>query len=157
MFWIWTYLGLSEYWLNDLEVTIMLRSIMKSVPLRVFLRAYFAVVLVLYPVSRMYANEYETVPIKFEFAFLMVIVGVFCNTGILLALSEWGLKHKKTTCGALLFTTIINAILLLMTNGNPLHFIANQDWNTVRYLCFYTILALGAVFCAFVGGYRSES
>jgi hypothetical protein len=43
----------------------------------------------------MYANEYATVPIKFEFAFFMVLVAIICNTGIALALSEWGLENKK--------------------------------------------------------------
>ena len=135
----------------------MLRSVIKSTQLRIFLLAYLVVMLVLYPVSRMYANEYVTVPIKFEFAFFMVVVGVISNTGILLALSEWGLRHKKTTCATLIFSALINAFLLLITNGNPFHLIANEYWNTIRYLCFYAILAVGALLCAFVGGYRRES
>ena len=73
----------------------MTNNIIKSNFLRIFLLTYFALMLVLYPVSRMYANEYATVPIKFEFAFFMVLVAIICNTGIALALSEWGLENKK--------------------------------------------------------------
>ncbi len=135
----------------------MLRSIMKSVPLRFFLLAYLAVMLVLYPVSRMYAHEYETISIKFEFAFFMVLVGLICNSGLLLALSRWGLLHKKTTCLGLVFTALMNALLLLLTNGNPLHFVSYEYWNTVRYLCFYGILLLGVVLCVLVGRHQNEA
>lgn len=135
----------------------MLRSVMKSVPLRIFLLAYLAVMLVLYPVSRMYADEYETIPIKFEFTFFMVLVGLICNSGLLLALSRWGLLHKKTTCSGLVFTALMNALLLLLTNGNPLQFVSYEYWNTVRYLCFYGVLLVGVVLSVLVGRHQNES
>jgi len=137
--------------------TMMLRNAIKSVPWRVFILAYLAMMLVLYPVSRMYVNEYETVPIKFEFAFFMVLVGLICNGGLLLTLSGWGLLHKKTTCVGLSFTALMNALLLLLTNGNPLHFVSYEYWNTVRYLCFYGVLLVGVMLCVLVGGHQDES
>ncbi len=135
----------------------MINKIIKSTPLKIFLLTYLTVILVLYPVSRMYANEYETVPIKFEFAFFMLAVGFMSNTGNFLVLTDWGLKHTKTTCASLIFSALMNAFLLLITNGNPFQFIANEYWNTVRYSCFYAFLVLGVLLCAFVGGYRHES
>lgn len=135
----------------------MLRSAIKSIQVRIFLLTYLVVILVLYPVSRMYVHEYETIPIKFEFAFFMVLVGLVCNSGLLLTLSRWGLLHRKTTCSGLVFTTLMNALLLLLTNGNPLHFVSYESWNTVRYLCFYGILLVGVVLCVLVGRHQDES
>jgi uncharacterized phage infection (PIP) family protein YhgE len=105
----------------------------------------------------MYFNEYVTIPIKFEFTFLMVALGIFFNIGIFLALSEWGLNHKKITCVFLIFTSFVNAFLLLITNGNPFYSIPNEYWNTIRYLCIYGVIVLGGVLCILVGGYRSEN
>jgi hypothetical protein len=135
----------------------MLRSAIKSIQVRTFLLTYLAIMLVLYPVSRMYANEYETIPIKFEFAVFMVLVGLICNSGLVLALSRWGLLHKKITYPALVFTALMNALLLLLTNGNPLHFVSYEYWNAVRYLCFYGVLLVGVVLCVLVGGHQDES
>jgi len=41
----------------------MINKIIKCTPLKIFLLTYLTAIPVLYPVSRMYANEYETVPI----------------------------------------------------------------------------------------------
>ena len=131
----------------------MLRNIIKSNLLRIFLLAYLAVMLVFYPVSRMYADEYVTLPIKFEFSFFMVILGAISNTGIVLVLSEWGLKHKKITCASLLFAALMNALLLLVTNGNPLQSVSYEYWNTIRYLCFYGVFLVSSILCILVGRY----
>jgi hypothetical protein len=135
----------------------MLRSAIKSTPIRALLLTYFVVMLVFYPVSRMYANEYETVPIKFEFAFFMVFVGLISNTGIILALFDWGLRHKKITFGALVASALLNAFLLLITNGNPLQFASYEYWNTIRNLCFYGVFLVSGIICIFVGRYQNES
>ncbi len=135
----------------------MFRKAIKSNLLNFFLIPYLAVILVLYPVSRMYADEYETVPIKFEFSFFMVILGAISNTGIFLALSEWGLKHKKITCSALVFAAIMNALLLLITNGNPLQFVSYESWNKIRYSCFYGVFLVSGILCILVGRYKDES
>jgi hypothetical protein len=105
----------------------------------------------------MYADEYVTLPIKFEFSFFMVIMGAISNTGIFLALSEWGLKHKKITCASLIFAAIINALLLLITNGNPLQFVSYEYWNTIRYSCFYGVFLVSGILCILVGRYQDES
>ena len=130
----------------------MLNNVVKSLPLRIFLLTYLAMMLVMFPVSRMYANEYISIPIKFEFAFLMVITALISNAGILLTLSEWGLKHKKTTYVGLVFTALINALLFVMTNGNPFQLISSEYWNTIRYLCFYAVFVISAILCFFVRG-----
>lgn len=135
----------------------MFRKAIKSNLLILFLFAYLAVILVLYPVSRMYADEYVTLPIKFEFSFLMVILGAISNTGIFLALSEWGLKHKKITCASLVFAAIMNALLLLITNGNPLQFVSYESWNKIRYSCFYGVFLVSGFLCILVGRYNDES
>lgn len=135
----------------------MFRNVIKSNLLRIFLFGYLAVILVLYPVSRMYADEYVTLPIKFEFSFFMVIMGAISNTGIFLALSEWGLKHKKITCASLVFAAIINALLLLLTNGNPLQFVSYGYWNIIRYSCFYGVFLVSGILCFIVGRYKDES
>lgn len=135
----------------------MFRNVIKSNLLRIFLFGYLAVMLVLYPVSRMYADEYVTLPIKFEFSFFMVIFGAISNTGIFLALSEWGLKHKKITCASLVFAAIINALLLLITNGNPLQFVSYEYWNTIRYSYFYGVFLVSGILCILVGRYKDES
>lgn len=135
----------------------MFSNVIKSNLLRIFLFGYLAVMLVLYPVSRMYADEYVTLPIKFEFSFFMVIMGAISNTGIFLALSEWGLKHKKITCASLIFAAIINALLLLITNGNPLQFVSYEYWNTIRYSCFYGVFLVSGILCILVGRYQDES
>ena len=135
----------------------MLRSIMKSVSLKIFILAYLGVMLVLYPVSRMYANEYETIPIKFEFAFFMVLIGLVCNGGLLLALSEWGLRHKMITCIGLAFASLMNALLLIMTNGNPLQSVSYEYWNTIRFSCFYGVFFVCGILCILVGRYQNES
>lgn len=135
----------------------MFRNAIKSNLLIFFLFAYLAVMLVLYPVSRMYADEYVTVPIKFEFAFFMVILGAISNMGIFLALSEWGLKHKNFTCASLVFTALMNALLLLITNGNPLQFVSYEYWNTIRYLCFYGVFLVSGILCILVERYQDES
>lgn len=135
----------------------MLRSAIKSTPIRALLLAYIVVMLVFYPVSRMYANEYETVPIKFELAFFMVFVGLVSNAGILLVLFDWGLRHKKITSCALVVSALMNAFLLLVTNGNPLSYFANEDWNTIRYLSFYAVFVVAVILCVLVGGFRRES
>lgn len=135
----------------------MFRNVIKSNFLRIFLFGYLALMLVLYPVSRMYADEYVTLPIKFEFSFFMVILGAIGNTGIFLALSEWGLKHKKITCASLLFAAIMNALLLLITNGNPLQFVSYEYWNAIRYSCFYGVFIVSGILCILVGRYQGES
>ena len=135
----------------------MFSNVIKSNLLRIFLFGYLAVMLVLYPVSRMYADEYVTLPIKFEFSFFMVILGAISNTGIFLALSEWGLKHKKITCASLLFAAIMNALLLLITNGNPLQFVSYESWNKIRYSCFYGVFLVSGILCILVGRYKDES
>lgn len=135
----------------------MFRNVIKSNLLRIFLFGYLAIMLVLYPVSRMYADEYVTLPIKFEFSFFMVIFGAISNTGIFLALSEWGLKHKKITCASLVFAAIMNALLLLITNGNPLQFVSYEYWNTIRYSCFYGVFLVSCILCILVGRYQDES
>jgi RsiW-degrading membrane proteinase PrsW (M82 family) len=114
---------------RGLEVT-MLRRAIKSIQVYI----YLAFMLVLYPVSRMYRHEYETIPIKFEFAFFMVLVALICNIGLLLTLSRWGLQHKKITCSCLVFTSLMNALLLLLTVGNPFDFVSDEYWYTVRFL-----------------------
>ncbi len=135
----------------------MFRNVIKSNLLKIFLFGYLAVMLVLYPVSRMYADEYVTLPIKFEFSFFMVILGAISNTGIFLALSEWGPKHKKITCASLVFAAIMNALLLLITNGNPLQFVSYEYWNTIRYSCFYGVFLVSVILCILVGRYQDES
>lgn len=135
----------------------MLRIAIKGTPIRVLLLAYFVVTLVFYPISRMYANEYETVPIKFEFAFFMVFVGLVSNAGVLLALFDWGLRHKRITSAALVLSSLLNAFLLLATNGNPLQFISYEDWITIRNLCFYGVFLVSGVLCVLVGRYQDES
>jgi hypothetical protein len=135
----------------------MFRSAIKGTPIRVLLLAYFVVTLVFYPISRMYSNEYETVPIKFEFAFFMVFVGLVGNAGILLALFDWGLRHKKITSAALVLSALLNAFLLLATNGNPLQFISYEDWITVRNLCFYGVFLVSIMLCVLVVRYQNES
>lgn len=132
-------------------------SAIKSTPIRAFLLMYWVVMLVFYPVSRMYADEYETVPIKLEFAFIMIIFGSLSNSGILLALSEWGLKRKKITYAFLLFAAFMNAFLLFITNGNPLQLVSYEGWNTIRHLCFYGVFLVSGVLSILVGRYQDES
>lgn len=122
-----------------------------------FILSYIGLMLVFYPVSRMYANEYETVPIKFEHAFLMVIIGAICNTGLFLSLSKWGQEHKNITTLGIVIATLMNAFLLLLTNGNPLYYVSHENWNTVRYVCFYGVLLVGVVLCILIRGYQNES
>ncbi len=101
----------------------------------------------------MYVDEYVTVPIQLEFAFFMVLVAFVSNSGIFFILSERGIKHKKMTCFFLVITTLMNAFLLLTTNGNPLHSISYECWNTVRYLCSYGVLFMGVVLCLIAWGH----
>lgn len=135
----------------------MLNRAIKSKWFFLFISLYIGLMLVFYPVSRMYANEYETVPIHFEFACLMVIIGAICNMGLFFSLSKWGLKHKKTTCAAIIFSALTNALLLLLTNGNPLYFVSYEYWNSLRYICFYSVLVVGVVLCIVVGGFQDDS
>ena len=135
----------------------MLGSAVKSTPIRAFLLTYWVVMLVFYPVSRMYADEYETVPIKLEFAFFMIIIGSLSNSGILLALSEWGLKRKKMTYAFLVFAAFMNALLLFITNGNPLQLVSYEVWNTIRNVCFYGVFLVSGVLCVLVRRYKDES
>ena len=142
--------------MTELEVR-MLRRAIKSMHVRTFLFIYLAFMLVFYPVSRMYRHEYETIPIKFEFAFFMVLLALICNIGLLLTLSRWGLQHKKITCSCLVFTSLMNALLLLLTVGNPLDFVSDEYWYTLRFLCFYGVLLVGVILCVLVGGHQDES
>ena len=135
----------------------MLNRAIKNKWMQLFIFLYIGLMLVFYPISRMYKNEYATVPIQFEFACLMVIIGAICNSGLFLSLSKWGIEHKKITCLGLLFTALMNDILLLATFGNPFSLIENDYWNTVRYLGLVIILIISLIISVLVGVYQDEN
>lgn len=135
----------------------MSKSIIRSSSFKVILFLYLGVVVVFYPISRMYVDEYAVRPIKFEFAFFMVLISLVSNGGPILVLFERGLKYKKILCISIVFASFMNALLLFITNGNPLSFVSNENWNSVRYICFYIVITVGILLSIFVGRFQNEA
>lgn len=134
----------------------MAKNLIKSIYFKVMLLFYVVMMTIFYPVSRMYADEYVTRTIKFEFAFFMAIIAIISNHGILIIVFEKALKFKKVLCLSITVSVLMNTLLLFITNGNPLSSISNENWMKVRYLSFYTILVLGIFLCLLVGKYQNE-
>jgi hypothetical protein len=128
-----------------------------TIIIKMMLFLYIGFVVVFYPISRMYVNEYATRPIKLEFAFFMVIVAIVSNMGIVLMALDKALRFKKALYLSIFFATFMNVFILLLTNGNPLSCVANEHWNTVRYLGCYTFLIVGVLLCILVGKSGNET
>jgi hypothetical protein len=125
--------------------------------LNLFLLIYLILIVIFYPVSRMYVNEYETVPIKFELTFFMLALGIISNTSVILKITNLSYKYKKTSYVTIIFTVFMNSFFLLSTNGNPLRSITNENWNTVRFLFLYITITFGLVLYIIIWKHRDEN
>jgi hypothetical protein len=122
-----------------------------------FLLIYLILIVIFYPVSRMYVNEYETVPIKFELTIFLLALGGISNASVILKLTNLSYKYKKTSYVLIIFTVFMNSLFLLSTNGNPLRSITHENWNTVRFLFLYITITIGLVLYIIIWKHRDEN
>lgn len=68
------------------------------------IKVYLVTMIGFYPLALMYKDEYNVVLIKLEGVLYSVFLGMIFNSGLFLALTDWGLRWKKITFCILLMS-----------------------------------------------------
>lgn len=121
-----------------------------------FIKSYFCLIVGFYPLALMYRHEYQTIPIKLEGVLCTVFFGMLLNIGLLLAVTDFGLRWKKSTIGTLLISAISSFLIFYIVDGNPMALVESEEWPKLRIIFSVISLGIYSIVIFLVGTHKND-
>lgn len=120
------------------------------------IKVYLVIMIGFYPLALMYKDEYNVVPIKIEGVLYSVFLGLIVNSGLLLVLTDLGLRWKKITFCILVMSAASSWFIFYLPTVNPMASISDAGWVYVRSILSFACLGFVLFIMSLFGLHKNE-
>lgn len=121
------------------------------------MKGFFALIIGFYPLAFMYKDEYQIIPLKIEGVLSSLFTGVILNSGLLMALTNFGLRWKKMTIIMLILSAISSWFIFYLPSANPTSTLSNEGWYHLRQWLSFSALGFILIIMVLVGRHKNEN
>jgi hypothetical protein len=101
-----------------------------------------------------YKDGFKVPLTKLEGLLYSIFLGVICNLGLLLSLTDCGLRWKKLTLIILLLAAASSWFIFYLPSVNPMTSVSDEHWLYVRTILSFSCLGFVLFVMTLVGMYK---
>lgn len=120
------------------------------------IKVFLTLIVGFYPLAFIYKDEYQIVPVTLEGVLVSLLLGVICNLGLFLPLTNFGSRWKKLTLVTLLLSAVSSCLIFYLPSANPISSLTDEGWFYIRHWFGFSAFGVVLFIMVLVGLHKNE-